>query len=57
MTFFEQCTHEAYSATSQFWISILGKAEEYQATLAQTSPPDYTALTIIEKHLAQHDFF
>ena len=28
--FFEQYSHEPYIATSRYWISILGKADEYQ---------------------------
>ena len=31
--FFEQYSHEPFIATSRFWISILGKAEEYRTAI------------------------
>ncbi|GAB1538568.1 glutathione S-transferase family protein [Scytonema sp. NUACC21] len=55
--FFEQYSHEPYIATSRFWISILGKAKEYSATLEQKREPGYAALGIMEKHLSNHNFF
>jgi len=55
--FFEQYSHEPYIATSRYWISILGKIEEYQEALAQKRQPGYTALTVMETHLQKHRFF
>lgn len=55
--FFEQYSHEPYIATSRFWISILGKAEEYRQALEQKRELGYAALQVMEKHLSQHTFF
>ncbi len=55
--FFEQSSHEPFIATSRFWISYLGKAEEYIEALEQKRAPGYAALAVMEKHLQQHDFF
>ncbi|MBE9162895.1 MULTISPECIES: glutathione S-transferase family protein [Microcoleaceae] len=55
--FFEQYSHEPYIATSRFWISVLGKAEEYQAALQQKKAPGYAALGVMEQHLEKNDFF
>lgn len=55
--FFEQYSHEPFIATSRFWISILGKAEEYREALEQKRQPGYAALTVMEKHLKSHTFF
>jgi glutathione S-transferase len=55
--FFEQYSHEPYIATSRFWISLLGKAEEYKEALQQKQAPGYAALGVMEKHLANLDFF
>ncbi|MBD1880571.1 glutathione S-transferase family protein [Coleofasciculus sp. FACHB-T130] len=55
--FFEQYSHEPYIATSRFWISILGKAEEYKEALNQKREPGYAGLTVMEKHLTNCNFF
>ncbi|MDJ0555223.1 MAG: glutathione S-transferase family protein [Microcoleaceae cyanobacterium MO_207.B10] len=55
--FFEQYSHEPYIATSRYWISILGKVEEYQAEIQQKQPGGYAALAVMEKHLENHQFF
>lgn len=55
--FFEQYSHEPNIATSRFWISYLGKAEEYREALDQKRKLGYAALTIMEKHLTSHTFF
>jgi glutathione S-transferase len=55
--FFEQYSHEPFIATSRFWITYLGKAEEYQEALEQKRAPGYAALGVMEKHLQQHTFF
>ncbi|AVH69758.1 glutathione S-transferase family protein [Nostoc sp. 'Lobaria pulmonaria (5183) cyanobiont'] len=54
---FEQCSHEPFIATSRFWISILGKAEEYGEAIKQKRKPGYTALNLMDKHLTSQDFF
>lgn len=54
--FFEQYSHEPYIATSRYWTSILGKAEEYQEALQQKRQPGYAALTVMEQHLIHHNF-
>jgi glutathione S-transferase len=54
--FFEQYSHEPFIATSRFWISILGKADEYQDALNQKREPGYAALRVMEQHLTEHRF-
>lgn len=55
--FFEQYSHEPFIATSRFWISILDKAADYQEAIQQKREPGYAALTVMEKHLINHNFF
>ena len=55
--FFEQYSHEPYIATSRYWISILGKAEEYRDAIQQKRQPGYAALGVMEKHLTNQEFF
>lgn len=55
--FFEQYNHEPNIATSRFWISYLGKAQEYRQALEQKRQLGYAALTEMEKHLTSHSFF
>jgi len=55
--FFEQYNHEPFIATSSFWISYLGKAEEYREALEQKREPRYTALSVMENYLKSHLFF
>jgi len=54
---FEQYSHEPFIATSRFWISILGKAEEYSEVIKQKRELGYAALNLMEKHLISHTFF
>lgn len=54
---FEQYSHEPNIATSRFWISILGKAEEYRTALEQKRQLGYAALYVMEKHLKSRTFF
>ncbi|MEH1851145.1 MAG: glutathione S-transferase family protein [Nostoc sp.] len=54
---FEQSSHEPFIATSRFWISILGKTEEYSEAIKQKREPGYTALNLMDKHLTYHTFF
>lgn len=55
--FFEQYSHEPNIATSRYWISILGKAEEYQDALKHKREQGYAALGVMEKHLRDRKFF
>ncbi|OKH32253.1 glutathione S-transferase [[Phormidium ambiguum] IAM M-71] len=55
--FFEQYSHEPYIATSRYWISILGKAEEYRDALNQKRAGGEAALRVMERHLTEHKFF
>ncbi|MGB3208962.1 MAG: glutathione S-transferase family protein [Crinalium sp.] len=55
--FFEQYSHEPYIATSRYWISILGKAEEYRDAIQEKRQPGYAALGVMEKHLTNQQFF
>ena len=55
--FFEQYSHEPFIATSRFWISILGKGDEYRDAINQKREPGYAALTVMERHLTNHLFF
>ncbi|HEY9800830.1 MAG TPA: glutathione S-transferase family protein [Leptolyngbyaceae cyanobacterium] len=55
--FFEQNSHEPYIATSRFWVSILGKPEEYLTALEQKREPGYAALKVMENHLQHRSFF
>jgi glutathione S-transferase len=55
--FFEQYSHEPYIATSRYWISILGKAEEYREALNQKRAGGEAALKVMEKHLTEHQYF
>ncbi|NJM17507.1 MAG: glutathione S-transferase family protein [Richelia sp. RM2_1_2] len=55
--FFEQSSHEPFIATSRYWISILGKAEEYQEALKEKHERGYQALEVMENHLTGKTFF
>lgn len=55
--FFEQYSHEPNIATSRFWISILGKAEEYEDALKQKRKLGDAALGVMETHLSTRSFF
>jgi len=55
--FFEQNSHEPFIATARYWISILGKAEEYKDALEQKHEAGYAALDLMEEHLKSHTFF
>ena len=55
--FFEQYSHEPNIATSRFWISELGKADECREALAQKRQAGYAALAVMEQHLAKRQFF
>ncbi|MHC0066978.1 glutathione S-transferase family protein [Nostoc sp. UIC 10890] len=54
---FEQYSHQLFIAKSRFWISILGKTEEYDEAIKQNREPGYAALRLMDKHLTSHTFF
>jgi glutathione S-transferase len=41
----------------RFWISLLGKVEEYKEALQQKQAPGYAALGVMEQHLEKNEFF
>lgn len=55
--FFEQYSHEPFIATSRYWISILGKADEYKEALKEKHERGYAALEVMENHLTGKNFF
>jgi len=55
--FFEQYSHEPFIARSRYWISILGKPEEYHQLIEQQREPGYAALMVMDNHLQNHLFF
>ncbi|MCM0588987.1 MAG: glutathione S-transferase family protein [Gloeotrichia echinulata IR180] len=55
--FFEQYSHEPFIGTSRYWISILGKAEEYEESIKQKRESGYGALRVMEQHLSSRKFF
>jgi len=54
--FFEQYSHEPNIATSRYWMTILGKAQQYQQALQHKQKLGYSALNILENHLQTHSF-
>ena len=54
---FEQYSHEPYIATSRFIVRYLGNPEDRQADLEAKRKGGYAALDVMERHLAEHDFF
>lgn len=58
--FFEQYSHEPYIATLRHWTSILGEerlSEEQKASLPSRRANGEAALTIMERHLDNRNFF
>lgn len=55
--FFEQYSHEPNIATPRFWITELGKADEYREAIEQKRKAGYAALAVMEQHLEIHNFF
>lgn len=55
--FFEQYSHEPFIATSRYWVSILGKADEYKEALKEKHQRGYAALEVMERHLTEKTFF
>ncbi|MFB2769383.1 glutathione S-transferase family protein [Pelatocladus sp. BLCC-F211] len=55
--FFEQCSLKPFIAPLRFWISVLGKAEEYKEAIEGRRESGYRALKVMENHLQSHNFF
>ena len=55
--FFEQYSHEPNIATARYWISILKQPEKYEEQLKQKHKLGNVALSVIEQHLSNHNFF
>jgi glutathione S-transferase len=55
--FFEQYEHEPNIATVRYWIVILGCANERREAIAEKEKLGYRALTVMENHLWDHEFF
>lgn len=54
---FEQYSHEPYIATSRFIVRYLGSPEERRAELEAKRAGGEKALDVMNRHLAEHDFF
>jgi glutathione S-transferase len=55
--FFEQYSHEPFIATSRFWLQHKPDSPERTALLASKRDGGWTALKVMEDHLAKRDFF
>lgn len=55
--FFEQYSHEPFIATSRFWISILGKGDQYKEAIEEKRQSGYAALSLMESYLRTRNFF
>ncbi|PZV08360.1 MAG: glutathione S-transferase [Leptolyngbya sp.] len=56
--FFEQYSHEPNIATPRFWLCHLPELNTYQeAALPYKQEQGYQALTVMDQHLANRDFF
>ena len=54
---FEQYSHEPYIAVARFIMVYLGNPPEEAENLESKRPGGYKALKVMEKQLAEHDFF
>ena len=54
--FFEQYSHEPYIAVVRFWVHQ-GLDVGRETEVAEKRKRGYDALSVMERHLAQHDFF
>lgn len=55
--FFEQYSHEPFIATARYWISVLKQSAEYQEQLQHKHRLGYAALSVMEQHLKNYNFF
>ena len=54
---FEQYEHEPSIAKSRAWISVFKNTAEREEQLAQMAKQGYRALTVMEAHLRDHEYF
>jgi len=55
--FFEQYSHEPYIATARYIAKYLGLPDERRDEYEAKQSGGHAALTVMEQHLAQHEFF
>ena len=55
--FYEQYSHEPYIATSRFWLSVSGTPEKFTDKLKAARAPGLKALTLMENHLQDREWF
>jgi len=55
--FFEQYSHEPNIATARYYMTFLGEPERYKEEIARRVKPGYAALDVMERHLAEHEYF
>ena len=55
--FFEQYSHEPYIATARYINKYLGLPKEREAEYYSKQAGGHRALTVMDKHLAKHQFF
>lgn len=55
--FFEQYNHEPNIATSRYWIHVLGEKQKYAEALTEKQQKGHDALSVMETHLSERDFF
>jgi len=55
--FFEQYSHEPNIASARFWLRHLPMTDDRRAALAQKQSLGHAALGVMERHLAERDFF
>jgi glutathione S-transferase len=54
--FFEQYSHEPYVATVRYWVSILGKGDEWRDRVEERRKGGYAALGVMEGALKGRDW-
>lgn len=55
--FWEQYSHEPYIATVRFWVTLSGQAAAFEHQIAERRPQGERALTCMDRHLANRDWF
>ncbi len=55
--FFEQYSHERYVATPRYILRHLGRQHPRMAEMPERLAKGHAALSVMEQHLARHDFF
>jgi glutathione S-transferase len=55
--FFEQNLHEPNIAVARFWLAYSGRADSVKDRISDWQRAGNSALKVMEKHLAEHDWF